>query len=178
MITARMTPQTRRAALTFVVIGAICTIVYYALYLVLRQGFSAGAANVTAQVLSTALSTAANRRYTLGIHDRATRVRHQAQQLAVLGLNLVLNALALDALAGLAPTAGTTAELAVLALSSTGASAARILVMRQWAATARADAASRTPETRSEDQPGEPDAGQHDQGCTKVLIASRASIAR
>ena len=124
--------EARRKIVTFMTIGAVSTGLYLLLYVLLRTQFSATLANVTAQLVSTVFSTAANRRYTMGIEDSSSSATHHAQMIGVFLVGLASNALALDLLEAVAPDAGSVVEMIVL-LSSGGLSTAlRIAVMRRW----------------------------------------------
>ena len=70
---ARVSSELQRRAVTFVAIGVASTALYGAAYLLLRMAFAAVIANVAAQLVSTFFSTAANRKYTLGITDPPRR---------------------------------------------------------------------------------------------------------
>lgn len=102
------------------------------LYLVLRLFLAATAANLVAQVVTTVMSTAANRRWTFGVIDPNTVVRHQSQMLGLLAVNLAVNSLALVMLAAIAPTAGMLVELVVLSASDLVVTVLRIAAMRRW----------------------------------------------
>jgi putative flippase GtrA len=121
-----------RQLLRFGAIGAISTGVYALLYLLLRQGMGAQAANATALLLATFANTAANRRITFGVRGRAGAARHQVQGLVILGIALVLTAGCLGLLHAIAPGAGQGVELAVLTLANVVATLARFLLFRAW----------------------------------------------
>jgi len=88
----------RRQIASFAAIGVLSTVAYAALYLVLRQELGAQASNVVALLLTAVANTAANRRFTFGVHGATGAVRHQAQGLAVFVLALVLSASSLRVL--------------------------------------------------------------------------------
>lgn len=130
--TAGVSPELRRQAVTFVAISAVCTLAYYALYLVLRAELTAEAANIVAAVATTVASTAAHRRYTVNVTEPGTAGRHQLQMLAVFGFGLLLNSVGLAALAQVLTNPSTVAEMATLAVTGLGATALRIDLMRRW----------------------------------------------
>jgi putative flippase GtrA len=125
-------PGLARQLLRFGAIGAISTGVYALLYLLLRQGMGAQAANATALLLATFANTAANRRLTFGVRGRAGAARHQVQGLVILGIALVLTAGCLGLLHVLAPGVGPGVELAALMVANVVATLAKFLLFRAW----------------------------------------------
>ena len=83
---------------SFAAIGAVSTLLYLALYWLLRTGTSALAANALALLASAVANTAANRRWTFGVLGRSARLRHHLEGLAVFGLGLTLTSGALGLL--------------------------------------------------------------------------------
>jgi len=116
----------------FAVIGVVSTIAYVLLYVVLRQGVSALAANGLALLATAILNTAANRHITFGVRGAGAHVRHQLQGLAIFGVGLVLTSGALVGLRHLAPHAGRGAEVAVLVAAGGLATAVRFCLFRSW----------------------------------------------
>ena len=115
----------------FAAIGLASTLAYLVLYLVLRSGLSAQAANASALLLTATANTAANRRLTFGITG-AGRVRHQLRGLVVFALGLALTTGSLVVLAHVAPSASRTLEVAVLVLANVVATLIRFLLFRRW----------------------------------------------
>ena len=107
----------------FLVVGACCTVGYFALYLLLRGPLDPQWANGIALVLSTLADTWGNRRWTFGVRDPSTALSHQALGLAVLALGAVLTSVSLWWLGAGAPDAGAFEEVLVLAVAN-GASGA------------------------------------------------------
>ncbi|WP_111767762.1 GtrA family protein [Nakamurella deserti] len=122
----------RRRALTFLAVGAVCTPAYLGLYAGLRTVLAAGTANVLAQLVTTLMSTAANRRFTMHVTGSHRALRHHLEMIGVLVLGLAVNDLALDLLAQAAPDAGSVAEMVVLLASGGVATAVRVALMTRW----------------------------------------------
>jgi putative flippase GtrA len=131
-------PTLRGQVGTFVVIGVVSTAAYVALYGVLRGFLSAVAANATALLVTAIGNTAANRRLTFGVRDRASVVRDQAAGLAAFGIALAITSGAVALLAVLAPRAGRPLEIAVLVGANALATAVRFLLLRAVIAPDRA----------------------------------------
>jgi putative flippase GtrA len=128
---AGVPPRLARQALRFGTIGAISTLAYLALFLLLRSATGAQPANLLALLVTTVANTAANRRYTFGVRGGG-HGRHQLQGLAVfaLGLGLTSGALGLLDLAAAHPSRGL--ELAVLVVANLLATALRFVLLREW----------------------------------------------
>ncbi len=122
----------RRQVLSFAAIGVLSTLAYAILYLVLRRGLDAQAANALALLLTAVANTAANRRFTFAVRGTAGRVRHQLQGLAVFGLALALTASALRLLELLDPSPSRLVELAALVVASILATVLRFVLLRTW----------------------------------------------
>ncbi len=118
--------------LSFAAIGVASTLTYALLFLFLRNGFGAQAANLVALAATAIANTAANRRLTFGVSGRAGRARHQFQGLLVFGLGLGLTSGALALLHAGGGTSPRSAELAVLVAANLVATVLRFLLMRAW----------------------------------------------
>jgi putative flippase GtrA len=116
----------------FAVIGALSTLAYLVLFVLLRGPVGAQAANLTALLLTAFANTAANRRHTFGIRGRAGAARAQAQGVVVFGLGLALTSGSLAALHALAPAASRTTELLLLVAANAAATLLRFLLFRGW----------------------------------------------
>ena len=121
----------------FVVIGVLSTVAYGVLYLLFRQATTPQGANALALVCTAVANTAANRRYTFGHRGPASRLRHQAQGLAVfaLGLGVTSGTLRLVeplAAAGMAPAAGHLVEVVALTVANLLVTVSRFAAMRWW----------------------------------------------
>ncbi len=115
--------------LRFAAVGVVSTLAYFVLYLVLRP-FGAQAANLAALLVTAVLNTAANRRFTFGIHGRDDAVKHQLGGLAAFAMALGLTSGSLWVLATLAPNAGHLVELIVLVIANAAATGLRFVALR------------------------------------------------
>ena len=123
----------------FVSIGAVSTVVFAVLFLLLHGAVGPVAADVIALGVCTVLNTAANRRLTFDLRGRSQRVRHQLRGLAAALLPLALNLLAL----GVAATLGVTEAVPlvlVLTVANAMASMAKFVLLQHWVFVARPQA--------------------------------------
>lgn len=127
-----LSPEARRKTLTFVAIGTVCTLTYLALYAALRSAMAADTANVVAQLVTTVMSTAGNRRFTMQVTGGHRAMRHHVEMVGVFVLGLVINAMALDLLAQAAPNTGSVAEMVVLLVSGGIATTIKVALMSRW----------------------------------------------
>ena len=74
----------------FVVVGALCTVAYVLLYLLLRGSMGAQAANAISLLATAIANTTLNRRLTFGIRGRRHAARHQVRGLIAFGVGLAL----------------------------------------------------------------------------------------
>jgi putative flippase GtrA len=118
--------------LRFAVIGALSTLAYLLLFIVLHPALGAQAANFTALLLTAVANTAANRRITFGIRGSSGAAAHQVQGLVVFGLGLALTSGALAVLHAVAPGASRTAELLLLVAANAAATLLRFVLFRSW----------------------------------------------
>ena len=116
----------------FAAIGVASTLAYVALYLLLRGGLGAQAANAVALVVTAVANTAANRRLTFGVRGRARWAVHQAQGLGVFAVGLALTSGSLVALHAVTATPARAVEVAVLVVANAAATLARFLLLRGW----------------------------------------------
>ncbi|MET8679061.1 bifunctional glycosyltransferase family 2/GtrA family protein [Streptomyces sp. NPDC004647] len=139
-----------RQLVGFCTVGALSTLVYIALYSLLRLGAGPQIANAVALLLSAVANTAANRRLTFGVRGPERVVRHQAQGMLVFAIGLALTSgslAALDLAGGGSPSHAT--ELSVLIAANLAATVLRFLLLRAWVFPAlRAD-----PDGRAEPRP-------------------------
>lgn len=114
----------------FAAIGALSTLAYLALFLLLRP-MGAQGANLVALLVTAVANTAANRRFTFGVRGRAGVGRHQFEGLVVFGIGLAMTsgALALLQLGGEPPRA---LEILVLVAANLGATVVRFVLLRGW----------------------------------------------
>ncbi len=116
----------------FAVVGAVSTIAYLALYLLLRDAMPAQPANALSLLGTAVGNTAANRRYTFGIRGRPQAGRHQARGLLAFGAGLLLTAAALAGLHAAVPQPGRGQEVSVLVGASLLATLVRFVLYRNW----------------------------------------------
>jgi putative flippase GtrA len=116
----------------FSVVGAVSTVAYIVLYVVLRTGVPALGANALALLTTAVANTAVNRRVTFGVHHRAAHLRHQLQGIVVFGAGLALTSGALAALHAFAPRAGRGLEVVVLVTAGVLATVVRFALFRSW----------------------------------------------
>jgi glycosyltransferase involved in cell wall biosynthesis len=116
----------------FALVGIGSTALYLLLFLALRTGLEAQAANALALALSAVANTAANRRFTFGRRGREGLLGHHLKGLIVFVLCLALTSGSLALLAALAPNAPAFVELAALVAANLLATALRYGAMRLW----------------------------------------------
>ncbi len=116
----------------FAAIGVISTLAYLLLFVLFHPFMGAQLANFLALALTAVANTAANRRFTFGVRERAGAGRHQLQGFGVFLLGLAITSGSLALLHATAPNAGRLAELAVLVGANLVATVLRFLLMRGW----------------------------------------------
>ena len=121
-----------RPVVRFLAIGVLSTVAYALLYLLLRGGLGAGAANALALAVTAVANTQANRRFTFRIRGRAGLLRQHAGGAVVYVLALGLTAGALAVLQGLDHHPASWLEVAVLVVASTVATATRYVALRTF----------------------------------------------
>jgi glycosyltransferase involved in cell wall biosynthesis len=119
-----------RPVVRFLAIGAVSTIAYAMLYLALRGGLGADAANAVALAITAVANTQANRRFTFRIRGRRGLVRQHAGGAAVYLIALGLTAGALDVLQRLDRHSPAWLEVLVLVVASTVATVTRYVALR------------------------------------------------
>ena len=130
-ITARRCGLRRQVA-GFVMVGAVSTAAYVALYLMLRNALPAQLANALSLLATAAGNTAANRRYTFGIRGGPGAGRHQVRGLLAFCAGLLLTAAGLAGLHAADPRPGRGLEVAVLVGASLLATILRFALYRSW----------------------------------------------
>jgi putative flippase GtrA len=123
--------------LRFGVVGALSTIAFALLFLVLRPLFGEQAANFLALLLTAVANTGVNRWFTFGVTGRVGAVRHQIQGLAVFGLAWCITGGSLVALHDGVPRASPVEEILVLTAANLLATVLRFLLLRAWVFRAR-----------------------------------------
>jgi putative flippase GtrA len=121
-----------RQAFRFIAIGIASTLAYVVLFVLLRGGLGAQAANLLALLITAIGNTAANRRITFDIRGRRNAGRHQFQGLVVFGIGLALTSGALALLHAFTGTPGGPLEVSVLVLANLLATIVRFVLMRTW----------------------------------------------
>jgi putative flippase GtrA len=120
-----------RQAVSFAAVGVLSTVAYVALFLALRTGTGAQAANFAALLTTAVLNTAANRRFTFGLRGRAGVARQQCEGLVVFGVGLALTSGVLDLSAAFGESSRPV-EVVVLVTANLVATAVRFVLLRGW----------------------------------------------
>ena len=129
---AQLPPAMRWQLSSFAVIGAISTLAYLALYLILRQLAPAVLANAVALFATAIANTAANRRFTFGVTGTADALKHQVEGGIAFIIGLVLSTATLAVVRVAAPGASHVVELAALVGANALSTVVRFLLMRVW----------------------------------------------
>jgi putative flippase GtrA len=116
----------------FMGVGAVSTLAYVALYLLLRTGTGADAANAIALAVTAIGNTAANRRFTFGVRGRRGLPREIGLGTVVFLLTLGLTSGALAVLHGIDATPARRLEVTLLVLASAAATVTRYVALRSW----------------------------------------------
>jgi putative flippase GtrA len=112
----------------FAAIGAASTAAYALLFLALRSGLSAQAANAAALAVTAVANTAANRRFTFGVRGRRGMLREHTLGFAIFVTTVLITG---GALALVEPTSRSV-EVLLLVASSLVATATRYVALRFW----------------------------------------------
>jgi putative flippase GtrA len=126
-----------RQLVTFLAVGALSTLGYLLLSLVLRTGLPAQPANAISLLLTAIGNTAANRRFTFRIQGRAGSARHQFQGLLAFAAGLLFTSGALAGLHLISARPPRSAEVIVLLVANLAATGLRFLLYRSWVFRAR-----------------------------------------
>ena len=118
-------------AVRFAAVGALSTVAYLALFLLMRGPFGAQPANLVALLITAVANTSVNRRVTFGLSGR-TGARVHAQGIAVFALGAVLTSSALAAVTASTPHPGRALEITVLLAASAAATLLRFVLFRRW----------------------------------------------
>ncbi len=116
----------------FGAIGVLSTAAYALLYLVFQHGMSAQSANFLALLVTAVANTAANRRFTFGVHGRSGAVTHQFQGLVVFGIAWLITSGSLVGLHAIDPSASAQAQLIVLTGANLFATLVGFVLLRLW----------------------------------------------
>lgn len=115
----------------FATIGAVSTLAYLLLFLLLRPA-GAQLANLLALLITTVANTAANRRFTFGVRGPGGAGRHQLQGLIVFGLGLAVTSGSLWLLGKAFADPPRAVELVVLIGANLIATLLRFVLLREW----------------------------------------------
>jgi len=118
--------------LSFGAIGAMSTVAYVVLYLLLSASMPVLAANAIALLVTAIGNTAANRRITFGISGRAGAAGHQLKGLIAFGAGLALTSGALYTLHHTAAHPSRLADVTVLVGANLVATVLRFVLYRRW----------------------------------------------
>jgi putative flippase GtrA len=121
-----------RQVVRFASVGVASTIAYLALFVLLHGLLGAQVANLAALLATTIANTAANRRFTFGVHGHFGAVRHQIEGIAVFAIALGITSGALAGLHGVAGEPQRWIEIVVLVLANLAATAVRFVLLRGW----------------------------------------------
>jgi putative flippase GtrA len=125
-------PGLARQLVRFAGVGIASTVAYLLLFVVLRTGLGAQAANLVALLLTALGNTAVNRRFTFGVTGRAGATRHQAQGLVAFVAGLALTSGSLALLHTVTATPARAVELVALVVANLAATLLRFLLLRGW----------------------------------------------
>ncbi len=125
-----LTQPTRFAR--FAAVGITSTVAYVLIYLALRDVLPEWTANVTALITTAVANTAANRRFTFGVHGRDGLAGDYAAGLGAFLLALLLTTATSELLRYVAPHATPMVEVVVLTLANLVATLCRYRLFRGW----------------------------------------------
>ena len=116
----------------FAAVGITSTVAYVYIYLAIRDVLPAWTANVTALIITAVANTAANRRFTFGIHGRDGLAGDYAAGLGAFLLALLLTTATSELLRYVAPQATPMVEVVVLTAANLVATLCRYRLFRGW----------------------------------------------
>ncbi|MCU1407478.1 MAG: glycosyl transferase [Glaciihabitans sp.] len=116
----------------FGAVGIVSTAAYALLYLLFQLVLPAQESNFLALLVTAIGNTWANRRFTFGVRERGTALRHQLQGLIVFGLAWLVTSASLVVLTMLRPGSGPHTELVVLTAANLLATLLRFVLLRVW----------------------------------------------
>ncbi|OBG85959.1 sugar translocase [Mycobacterium sp. E802] len=121
-----------RQVVRFGAVGVVSTLAYLLLFIALRAGLGAQAANLVALLVTAVGNTAANRRFTFGIAGAGNVTRHHLEGLTVFAIALAITSGSLGLLHLVAPVPHRGVELAVLVAANLLATLVRFVLLRGW----------------------------------------------
>jgi putative flippase GtrA/glycosyltransferase involved in cell wall biosynthesis len=116
----------------FGVVGVLSTLAYALLYLGLQQVMPGQLANFVALLITAIANTAANRRFTFGVHGRSGAAKHQFQGLVVFGIAWLITSGSLFVLHTQNEGASAHLQLLVLTIANLVATLLRFVLLRVW----------------------------------------------
>ncbi|MGB2939671.1 MAG: GtrA family protein [Candidatus Dormiibacterota bacterium] len=131
-------PSVIGQARSFVAIGVLSTLAYFALFGLLRAPLTPGVANGVALALTTVGNTAANRRFTFAVRGRGSQLQDHSAGILAFAVALGITTGALALLTVTDPSAPALVGAVVLVAANLLATAARFAVLRA-AITRRAE---------------------------------------
>ena len=127
---SRVTPSLLRQLVRFGAIGVLSTIAYLVLFTSLH-GIGSQPANLIALLTTAVANTALNRRFTFGVRDRNSSLRHHVEGLLVFAIALGITSGSLAVLNSLTdPPHGL--EVSVLVAANLAATLIRFTLLRGW----------------------------------------------
>lgn len=141
-IAPRARPSFFGQVIRFGLVGAVSTIAFALLFLLLQGPLSAQEANFLALLLTAIGNTAANRRFTFGINGPEKLFTHQFQGLVVFTLAWTLTSSSLLVLHAVSPGASSAVELITLTGANILATLMRFALLRLWVFRVRSSRAS------------------------------------
>lgn len=121
-----------RQGVRFAAVGVASTLAYLMIFSLLHATAGAQAANLIALLVTAVGNTAANRRFTFGVHGRDGMLRHHAEGLTVFALALALTSGSLALAHSLVTATPHWLELSVLIIANLTATALRFTLLRGW----------------------------------------------
>ncbi|WP_354641616.1 GtrA family protein [Kitasatospora camelliae] len=124
----------------FAVIGAVSTVAYLLLYLLLRPFAGDQGANLVALLTTAVANTAANRRFTFRVRGSQDAAKHQLQGLVAFLAGLALSSGALALVSATVPDPSRAVEVAALVAANVAATLLRFTLLRLWVFRPRTNA--------------------------------------
>lgn len=125
-------PSFLRQIIGFLIVGAICTGTYVALYLLLRNDLGTQLANFLASLTTALMNTALNRTFTFNIRGKENLTTHHTQGILVFLFGWFLTAGSLVALGHINPQATALVEMIVLTIANFVATVLRFTLFKVW----------------------------------------------
>ena len=115
----------------FGAVGVLSTLVYFLIYLGLRDFTGAQVANFAALLITAIANTATNRRLTFGVTGRDSLIKHHAGGLIAFGVGLILTSGSLWILHQTVAAPNRWLEVTVLVVANAISTLVRFLALRQ-----------------------------------------------